>query len=268
MKINRLLLSWILISTAFTLRAQIYEDPATGNVGIGTVSPDSKLNINVGAGGTNGTVGLRIGSVSNYPSLELGIENDYDGMIKTYGNDLKIYAGNWRVPGTVASENHAVYFYTSKIGSTNWSIPKMVLNHEGNVGIGVSSPSERLTVNGNIRAREIKVENTNWPDYVFNKSYLLPTLQQTEKHIKEKGHLPGIPSAEEVKTNGIDLGEMNAKLLQKIEELTLHLIEQNKTIEMQQKTNSALNEKLNAQERRLSKLESQQLLIYKDQKSN
>ncbi|WP_316810307.1 hypothetical protein [Pedobacter heparinus] len=103
----------------------------------------------------------------------------------------------------------------------------------GKVGIGTTTPTEKLSVNGKIRAHEIKVETANWPDYVFTKDYQLLSLQQTEQHIKEKGHLPGIPSAAEAKSNGIDLGEMNAKLLQKIEELTLHLIEQNKKIEMQ-----------------------------------
>lgn len=99
----------------------------------------------------------------------------------------------------------------------------------GSVGIGTYNPREyKLAVNGKIRAQEIKVEASPWPDYVFTKSYQLPTLQETERHIKEKGHLPGIPSAAEVKANGIDLGEMNAKLLQKTEELTLHLIEENK----------------------------------------
>lgn len=104
----------------------------------------------------------------------------------------------------------------------------------GNVGIGTATPNAKLAVNGNIRAKEIKVETVNWPDYVFAKDYQLPSLQETEQHIKEKGHLPGIPSAEEVKSNGIDLGEMNAKLLKKIEELTLHLIELNKVVEKQQ----------------------------------
>lgn len=106
----------------------------------------------------------------------------------------------------------------------------MTLTTAGNVGIGTLLPGEKLSVNGNIRAREIKVENGNWPDYVFTRDYQLPTLQETEKHIKDKGHLPGIPSAAEVKANGVDLGGMNAKLLQKIEELTLHAIEQNKKI--------------------------------------
>lgn len=100
----------------------------------------------------------------------------------------------------------------------------------GNIGIGTINPDSKLAVKGNIRAQGIKVEASPWPDFVFSGSYTLPTLHETEKYIKEKGHLPGIPSAAEVKENGIDLGVMDAKLLQKIEELTLHMIEQNKTI--------------------------------------
>jgi len=102
----------------------------------------------------------------------------------------------------------------------------------GNVGIGTNKPSEKLSVNGKIRAHEIKVETANWPDYVFKEDYPLPTLKETEKHIKENGHLQGIPSAAVVKTNGIDLGEMNAKLLQKIEELTLYLIQNKKETDL------------------------------------
>lgn len=110
---------------------------------------------------------------------------------------------------------------------------KMTIASNGYVGIGVKSPTEKLSVKGKIRAQEIKVDATNWPDYVFVKGYELPPLAETERHIKEKGHLPGIPSAAEVTEKGIELGEMNKKLLQKIEELTLHLIEQNKLIKAQ-----------------------------------
>lgn len=98
----------------------------------------------------------------------------------------------------------------------------------GNVGIGIANPDSKLSVNGNIRAKEIKVETANWPDYVFTDAYKLPALADIEKHIKEKGHLPEIQSAVEVEKNGVDLGEMNARLLKKIEELTLYVIQENK----------------------------------------
>jgi len=142
------------------------------------------------------------------------------------------------VNGPALSFKTAVDLYVNSNGITKNSaffLGGTTNYFEGNVGLGTLSPRERLSVNGKIRAHEIKVETANWPDYVFAQDYQLPSLKETEKHIKEKGHLPGIPSAEEVKTNGVDLGEMNAKLLQKIEELTLHLIDQNKLIQTQQK---------------------------------
>jgi len=89
-----------------------------------------------------------------------------------------------------------------------------------------------LAVNGKVRAQEIKVENANWPDYVFAKDYEFPSLKETEQHIKKRGHLPGIPSALDIKEKGIDLGDMNAKLLKKIEELTLFLIQQDNQIKV------------------------------------
>jgi hypothetical protein len=103
------------------------------------------------------------------------------------------------------------------------------------VMIGTSSYTDgtdvySLSVNGNVRANRVKVYNT-WADYVFEDGYKLPTLEQVEKHIKEKGHLIDIPSAKEVEAKGIDLGDMNRLLLQKIEELTLYTIELNKQVE-------------------------------------
>ncbi|WP_316810306.1 hypothetical protein [Pedobacter heparinus] len=104
----------------------------------------------------------------------------------------------------------------------------------GKVGIGTTdTKGYKLAVAGNVIAESVKVQlQGSWSDFVFADDYKLPTLQQTEQHIKEKGHLPGIPSAAEVKANGIDLGEMNAKLLQKIEELTLHLIRNKKEVDL------------------------------------
>jgi hypothetical protein len=115
------------------------------------------------------------------------------------------------------------------------NIPRVTITPNGDMGVGTEDPKGyKLAVNGKIRAHEIKVETANWPDYVFAKDYALPSLKETEKHIQEKGHLPGIPSAAEVKSSGVDLGEMNAKLLKKIEELTLYLIEKEKKDTAQQ----------------------------------
>jgi len=115
----------------------------------------------------------------------------------------------------------------------------------GNMGIGTTdTKGYKLAVNGKIRAQEIKVEASNWPDYVFAKDFKLPSLKETEQHIKEKGHLPDIPSAAEVEAGGIDLGEMNAKLLKKIEELTLHLIEQQKKNDLQVQTMQKMEKRI------------------------
>lgn len=120
------------------------------------------------------------------------------------------------------------------IGNTHWDTQKwyewFVVANNGKVGIGVSNPSNALDVNGTIRAKEVKVE-TGWADFVFAPDYQLPTLGEVESHIKEHKHLPGIPTEAEVKENGTNLGEMNVKLLQKVEELTLYMIQQNKEIE-------------------------------------
>jgi len=122
------------------------------------------------------------------------------------------------------------------IGTTNWQDGQyyvhMVVGADGKVGLGTETfGTERLAVNGNIRAKEIKVEATGWPDFVFRKDYKISSLSDLDRYIKANKHLPGIPSAQEVAKNGIELGEMNKLLLQKIEELTLHLIEKDKTIE-------------------------------------
>ena len=106
-----------------------------------------------------------------------------------------------------------------------------------------TSGSHKLAVEGSIGAREVKVEASGWSDFVFEPGYSLPTLEEVEQHIAEKGHLPEIPSEAEVTENGINLGEMNAKLLQKIEELTLYLIEQNKRMSNLEARNAALEKK-------------------------
>ncbi|MES2457427.1 MAG: hypothetical protein V4594_17860 [Bacteroidota bacterium] len=124
----------------------------------------------------------------------------------------------------------------------------------GNVGIGTTTASEKLSVKGKIRAQEIKVETSGWADFVFAKDYQLPSLQQTEKHILVNGHLPGIPSAAEVAKDGIELGEMNKKLLQKIEELTLYLIEMKKENEAEKLENQKLQDKVAQHDKEIKSL--------------
>lgn len=116
----------------------------------------------------------------------------------------------------------------------------------GNVGIGIENPICKLDVNGTIRSKEVKIEATGWADFVFDKNYKLPTLSEVENHINKKGTLPDIPSEKEVIKNGISVGEMQAKLLQKIEELTLYVIDLKKENEMQNELIKELqNEKIN-----------------------
>jgi hypothetical protein len=117
-------------------------------------------------------------------------------------------------------------------GSDN--VKLMLPKQNSFLGIGTTSFNDgtdtyRLSVAGNIRAHRVKVYTT-WADFVFEKNYVLPSLEEVEQHIIEKGHLKDIPSAEAVEKNGIELGEMNKLLLQKIEELTLYIIKQNKEI--------------------------------------
>jgi hypothetical protein len=180
-----------------------------GNVGIGTTNPFSQLHVKDGS--LTGTISL---GNDLYPAL-------------IYSSAA---SGEFRIDNR-SSFGGYISFYPNGQSKTIGSEAMRIIA-SGNIGIGTAAPTEKLSVNGKIRAQEIKVEASPWPDYVFNKSYSLPTLLETEQHIKEKGHLPGIPSAAEVKANGIDLGEMNAKLLQKIEELTLHLIEKDKEIQL------------------------------------
>ncbi len=128
-----------------------------------------------------------------------------------------------------------------------------------NVGIGTVNPTEKLAVNGKIRAKEIKVETANWPDYVFEDDYPILSLAETEKYIQTNKHLPEMPSSTEAEANGIALGELNKLLLKKIEELTLHLIEKDKQLlsqkEQLEKVRTELTTQLTLQEERLHKIE-------------
>ncbi len=122
--------------------------------------------------------------------------------------------------------------FRGKKSGTELDVDYLAIKRNGNVGIGTTSPDELLTVNGTIHTSEVRVDLlVPAPDYVFAADYELKTLEETNQYILENHHLPGIPSAKEMEANGVELGDMNMKLLEKIEELTLHLISQQKLIE-------------------------------------
>ena len=108
---------------------------------------------------------------------------------------------------------------------------RLYIKQGGNVGLGTSNPQARLDVqgdarvNGTITTREVRVTALGWPDYVFDEAYSLPTLASVEAALARDGHLPGIPSAAEAEADGVEVGAMQAKLLEKVEELTLYMIE-------------------------------------------
>lgn len=125
-----------------------------------------------------------------------------------------------------------LFFRTGNYTTNAWNAwSKLVLeSNSGITSIGNGSANSRLNVNGIVKAREINVTTAGWADDVFKEKYPLPNLSVLEKQIQSLGHLPGIPSAHEVKAEGVDLGDMNKKLLRKIEELTIYIINQDKRI--------------------------------------
>ena len=135
----------------------------------------------------------------------------------------------YRVRGFASFLNgNQPYFEAIQESGTVYDLTSNYGMFSDNFGIGTTTPSEALEVNGTIRTKEVKVEASPWPDYVFDPDYELRSLEETEAFIKENKHLPEVPPASELEANGLSLGEMNRLLMKKIEELTLHLIEVNK----------------------------------------
>jgi hypothetical protein len=193
---KRRFLTLLIFCCSMSLSAQ---NSFPGNLGIGIATPTNKLDVF----SNNERIAIRNETVA----LVLGQWDTATNRIESVGRPLYI---------------------TTYTGPINFGISgsnNLTIANSGNIGIGTTSPAERLSVNGNIRAREVKVENANWPDYVFEKQYKSFPLNHLEKYINKNKHLPGMPTAKEVKENGINLGDMNTKLLQKIEELTLYMIE-------------------------------------------
>lgn len=228
--------------------------PSTGNVGIATAAPAAQLNIGSLASGTVSS--LKFGIPGDKGNLSVpkgaaagGYNIDFAGWrdIATDFVGARIRAeriNDW-IDNSALSQGVDLAFFA---GSNSTFSERLRIKYNGNVGIGTLNPTAKLAVNGTVKAREVNVtvNGSDWPDYVFSKGYRLPHLDSLSVRIAELGHLPGMPSAREVQEDGVNLGEMNRKLLEKVEELTLLLIEQGKKAERQEKRINELEKAVSA----------------------
>jgi hypothetical protein len=194
---------------------------ASGKVGIGTTSPSAPLQVQ--ALGSTGSV-----------QLGTWVANPSTGAI--YLNNAFANANDYNMLGGAAAP---LYLNRSSGLSISFrennGTDQMTIASGGNVGIGTAAPDAKLTVKGTIHAEQVKVDlNVPGPDYVFDADYKLTGLNELKVYLDKYHHLPEIPSADEMAKNGVDLGEMNIKLLKKVEELTLYLIEKDKQLKDQQ----------------------------------
>jgi hypothetical protein len=207
--------------------------PSTGNVGIGTTTPDAPLVVN---GNTRVLSNLVVGGDLAIPSFyQLWLQGGEMAFSDpSQGTDQKLWAvinqgGRFRIMTVNDADNaiqDAFFINRSGLNVTTAVFPV------GNVLIGETTQvnsAYKLDVNGNVRATKLVV-NTTGADFVFDSTYHLPALSATEKYILTNHHLPDIAPAAQMRQQGVDLGDNQTKLLQKIEELTLYMIEQQKQI--------------------------------------
>lgn len=246
-----------------------------GNVGIGTINPRAPLDLGrpLGSGALSSVLarlaegdtegdGTYLG-IKGYNTQSVSGENNYN--IKSFALEHSFYG----------KTNSSVNFFrgSSMTGgsisfNTNDNTERMRILYNGNVGIGVIDPGDKLAVNGTVHAKEVKVDMSGWPDYVFNADYLLTPLDEVKIYIDKNRRLPEMPSDLQVEKEGIKLGEMNKLLTKKVEELTLYLIEKNqqlKDLENRQKKELAIQTAMNQQ--LLDKMTEMQLQFEKLQDS-
>ncbi len=168
-------------------------------------------------------------------------------------NNSKTQAGQanlWKIWNLTGSYGNSLQFWAYDVnesGCVNGGLcsSRLTLMDNGNVGIGTSNPQAKLDVAGAIRAREIKVEVNAGADFVFSTDYNLKPLSEIESFIQTNNHLPEIPSEKVMQEEGLNVNEFQIKLLQKIEELTLYVIEQEKAIRVLQQKNENLEQIIN-----------------------
>jgi hypothetical protein len=242
-----------------------------GNVGIGTTNPQEKLHVagNARFDGSgwfsrysNGAhvSALSLGQLqgSDNPSVQIFTSDD-GGVNRTYwlsnrwGHVLRFQrqssAGNKNIAeiGGVEQSDHYLSIYGNDGTTQKISLCAEGISYiQGSLALGTTnSQGYKLAVNGNSIFTKIKVRQYDlWPDYVFHPTYKLRPLKDLEEYIKKNSHLPEMPTATDVEKNGLDIGDNQAALLKKIEELTLYIIDINKKVDKLSEENEALKKKL------------------------
>ena len=239
----------LMLGTAGAMRMFI---GSTGDVGIGTSTPGNRLDI---AGTTTNRIGATVSAdvKTGFRATKTGTNaSDWEIYVPAGSTSFRFYnatlaadlltmttGGNVGIGTTAPNASYkldvngginatSLFLNAQPVVSSQWTTSgsNVYFNTAGNVGIGTANPNQKLTVNGIIYGKEIKVDlSVPGPDYVFEKNYHLTSLKEVKAYIDEHKHLPEVPSAAEMEKNGIGLSEMNMILLKKVEELTLHLIE-------------------------------------------
>ncbi len=218
----------------------------TGNVGVG-ILPPYKLSVEDDIYVTGTTPRFRITGGTGATLSE---------MLWTLPNNIMDYKMMHAINKFIIGRSTGLLGYTSDICieqnglvgiGTEFPASKFHVNGDVMIGSGAPATGYLLSVNGKVISEEVRVAlsgTADWPDYVFQNDYKLPSLTELEKFIIQQKHLPGIPAAAEVKNEGFDLGDMNRRLLEKIEELTLYIIQQDKKIgSLQQQVTGLLTDK-------------------------
>ncbi|MEP5340000.1 MAG: hypothetical protein ABJL44_07360 [Algibacter sp.] len=212
---NNIYFTDIYTDTGEPFNTTLYINTQNAKVGIGTTSPASQFDVR-----TSDNKGIWL-NFNDESAITFFPNNGNSVFHLSHGHDNKLYISQ----GGIVGANKLMTFVNN-----------------GNVGIGTIIPDSKLTVAGNIHAREVKVTIDAGADFVFNTDYKLRPLHEVSQFIKEHKHLPEIASEKEMQENGLHLAEMNIKLLQKIEELTLYTIEQQKEITTLKKQNTRIEE--------------------------
>ncbi|WP_345954227.1 hypothetical protein [Mucilaginibacter sp. PAMB04168] len=242
----------------------------SGSLGLGTKNPQSKLHLVSGSSSVNptnafsgdliiqGNSGGR--SFNSGASIEFVIPANADGETPWGQARIITVAGNGNsgdATGKLILGTRRMFNKGTGTGQ-DWNYgDDLVVDGSGNVGVGTTIPDAKLAVKGRIHAEEVKIDlSVPAPDYVFEKKYALLSLSALDKFLKSNKHLPGVPAAKVMEREGFDLGVMNMKLLQKVEELTLYLIEKDRQLQSEQNTNRLQKRQIRSLAARLQNLDS------------